>query len=98
MGPLKTFTMLAYVKRSDLYYSNAVPVLKTVFFVSMNTNKTDNFAAAVRFSDEKETLAGKPVYLHMGHLIDRTGYMAFKERVLRDVTLNEKAEVAQRIY
>ncbi|MVW22002.1 anaerobic sulfite reductase subunit C [Escherichia coli] len=39
-----------------------------------------------------------PVYLHMGHLIDKGGYLRFKERVLRDVQLNPEAMVAERIY
>lgn len=43
-------------------------------------------------------LGGKPVYLHMGHLIDKGGYLRFKERVLRDVQLNPEAMVAERIY
>ncbi|WP_318437788.1 sulfite reductase subunit C [Photobacterium leiognathi] len=47
---------------------------------------------------EKEMLEGTPVYLHMGHLIDRAGYHKFKERVLRGVTLNSEAQVAERIY
>lgn len=47
---------------------------------------------------EKEMLEGKPVYLHMGHLIDRAGYQKFKERVLRNVELNPEAQVAERIY
>ncbi|MFV0576891.1 MAG: sulfite reductase subunit C [Vibrio sp.] len=47
---------------------------------------------------EEEMLKGQPVYLHMGHLIDRAGYKAFKERVLRGVTLNPEAKVADRIY
>ena len=47
---------------------------------------------------EKEMLGGKPVYLHMGHLIDKGGYLRFKERVLRDVQLNPEAMVAERIY
>lgn len=42
-------------------------------------------------------LGGKPVYLHMGHLIDKGGYLRFKERVLRDVQLNPEAMVAERI-
>lgn len=41
---------------------------------------------------------GKPVYLHMGHLIDKGGYLSFRESVLRDVTLNPEAMVAERIY
>ena len=43
-------------------------------------------------------LDGEPVYLHMGHLIDKGGYLRFKERVLRDVQLNPEATVAERIY
>ncbi len=50
------------------------------------------------FEFEKEMLDGKPVYLHMGHLIDKGGYLRFKERVLRDVQLNPEAMVAERIY
>ncbi len=34
----------------------------------------------------------------MGHLIDKGGYLRFKERVLRDVQLNPEATVAERIY
>ncbi|EHA5490834.1 anaerobic sulfite reductase subunit AsrC [Salmonella enterica] len=47
---------------------------------------------------EKEMLGGKPIYLHMGHLIDKGGYLRFKERVLRGVQLNPEAMVAERIY
>ncbi|TKI04681.1 sulfite reductase subunit C [Martelella alba] len=47
---------------------------------------------------EKEMLGGKPIYLHMGHLIDRSGYPRFKERVLRGISLNPEALVAERIY
>lgn len=43
-------------------------------------------------------LDGKPVYLHMGHLIDKGGYLRFREMVLRDVTLNQEAMVAEQIY
>ncbi|MFM2481398.1 sulfite reductase subunit C [Celerinatantimonas sp. YJH-8] len=50
------------------------------------------------FAFEKEMLGGKPIYLHMGHLIDTGGYLRFKERVLQDVTLNPEAFVAQRMY
>jgi len=50
------------------------------------------------FAFEKEVLAGTPVYMHMGHLIDKAGYHAFKDRVLRDVTFNEEAHVAERLY
>lgn len=50
------------------------------------------------FEFEKEMLDGKPVYLHMGHLIDRGGYLRFKERVLRNVQLNPEEMVAGRIY
>ena len=50
------------------------------------------------FEFEKEMLEGNPVYLHMGHLIDRSGYHAFKQRVLRGVELNPEAMVAERIY
>ncbi|ELH7537396.1 anaerobic sulfite reductase subunit C, partial [Escherichia coli] len=32
----------------------------------------------------------------MGHLIDKGGYLSFRERVLRDVTLNPEAMVAER--
>lgn len=34
----------------------------------------------------------------MGHLIDKGGYLRFKERVLHDVQLNPEAMVAERIY
>ncbi|PSU48643.1 sulfite reductase subunit C [Photobacterium frigidiphilum] len=50
------------------------------------------------FAFEKEILEGTPVYMHMGHLIDKAGYHAFKDRVLRDVTFNEEAHVAERLY
>ncbi|MCX9131526.1 sulfite reductase subunit C [Aeromonas veronii] len=50
------------------------------------------------FEFEAEMLDGKPIYLHMGHLIDRAGYHKFKERVLRGVTLNPEAMVADRIF
>ncbi|MCP4181247.1 MAG: sulfite reductase subunit C [bacterium] len=50
------------------------------------------------FEFEEEMLGGKAVYLHMGHLIDKSGYKVFKERVLRGVTLNPEAMVADRIY
>ena len=50
------------------------------------------------FEFEKEMLGGKPVYLHMGHLIDKGGYMRFKELALKNVKLNAGAFVAQRMY
>ncbi|AUH02306.1 sulfite reductase subunit C [Prodigiosinella confusarubida] len=50
------------------------------------------------FEFEKEMLDGKPVYLHMGHLIDRGGYKRFKERVLQGVKLNPGAMVAEQMY
>ncbi|MFQ2920460.1 sulfite reductase subunit C [Aeromonas allosaccharophila] len=50
------------------------------------------------FEFEAEMLDGKPIYLHMGHLIDRAGYHKFKERVLRGVTLNPEAMIADRIF
>ncbi|WP_122035208.1 hypothetical protein [Aliivibrio sp. EL58] len=50
------------------------------------------------FEFEKDMLKGTPKYLHMGHLIDKGGYMKFKERVLRGVTLNSEAKVAERMY
>ncbi|MGF1875915.1 sulfite reductase subunit C [Photobacterium frigidiphilum] len=50
------------------------------------------------FAFEKEILEETPVYMHMGHLIDKAGYHAFKDRVLRDVTFNEEAHVAERLY
>jgi anaerobic sulfite reductase subunit C len=50
------------------------------------------------FEFEKEMLGGKPIYLHMGHLIDKGGYMHFKESVLKDLKLNPGAHVAERIY
>jgi anaerobic sulfite reductase subunit C len=50
------------------------------------------------FEFEHEMLGGKPIYLHMGHLIDKGGYMRFKEVVLKGVQLNPGAHVAQRIY
>lgn len=40
----------------------------------------------------------KPEYLHGGHLIDRAGYKLFKEMMLKDVTLNPEARVAERVY
>ena len=40
----------------------------------------------------------KPVYLHGGHLIDRAGYIKFKELILKDVHLNPEAQIAERIY
>lgn len=47
---------------------------------------------------EAEMLKGQPIYLHMGHLIDKAGYKKFKERVLRDIPLNPEAQIADRIY
>ncbi len=35
---------------------------------------------------------------HIGYIVDRTGFEKFKEYIFKDVTLNEKAEVAQRVY
>ncbi len=43
------------------------------------------------------TLEYKPVYIHGGHLIDKAGYMKFKEMMLDGVTLNKEAKVASRI-
>lgn len=45
-----------------------------------------------------EVLEQKPRYLHGGHLIDMAGYERFKELMLRGVTLNPEAEVAEHIY
>lgn len=39
----------------------------------------------------------KPKYLHGGHLIDRAGYMKFKELILEGVELNPECMVAERI-
>lgn len=39
----------------------------------------------------------KPMYLHGGHLIDRAGYMKFKEMILDGVKLNPECLVAERI-
>lgn len=50
------------------------------------------------FEFEKEMLSGTPIYLHMGHLIDRAGYMYFKDRVLQGVNFNLGAQVADRMY
>ncbi|MEO0889122.1 MAG: sulfite reductase subunit C, partial [Pseudomonadota bacterium] len=50
------------------------------------------------FEFEKEMLGGKPIYLHMGHLIDKGGYLRFRERVLDGVSLNPEAKVAERMY
>lgn len=35
---------------------------------------------------------------HIGYIVDRTGFEKFKEYILRDVTLPEKAEVKQKLY
>ena len=35
---------------------------------------------------------------HIGYIVDRTGFEKFKEYIFKDVTLNEKAEVARRVY
>ena len=40
----------------------------------------------------------KPEYLHGGHLIDRAGYVKFKEMILDGVELNPEAKVADEIY
>ena len=40
----------------------------------------------------------KPVYLHGGHLIDRSGYNKFKEIILDGVKLNPEALVADNIF
>ena len=40
----------------------------------------------------------KPEYLHGGHLIDRAGYMKFKEMILDGVELNPEAKVADELY
>jgi anaerobic sulfite reductase subunit C len=32
---------------------------------------------------------------HVGYIVDRTGYPVFKEHILKDVTLNPKAKVAE---
>jgi len=42
-------------------------------------------------------LGGKPVYIHGGHLIDRAGYQKFKDFMLKDVTLNPEAMIAENI-
>ena len=35
---------------------------------------------------------------HIGYIVDRTGFEKFKEYIFKDVTLNEKAEVARCVY
>ena len=35
---------------------------------------------------------------HIGYIVDRTGFEEFKKYILKDVTLPEKAEVAQTVY
>ena len=35
---------------------------------------------------------------HIGYIVDRTGFEKFKEYIFRDVSLSEKAEVAQEVY
>ncbi len=40
----------------------------------------------------------KPEYLHGGHLIDRAGYVKFKEMILDGVELNPEAKVAEELY
>jgi anaerobic sulfite reductase subunit C len=34
---------------------------------------------------------------HIGYIVDRVGYQTFKEEVLKDVKLNDKARVAEHI-
>ena len=68
--------------------------------VFLNWVTEDVIQAVIRniFEFEREMLDGTPVYLHMGHLIDRAGYNNFKQRVLRGVTLNPGAQVAERMH
>lgn len=40
----------------------------------------------------------KPEYIHGGHLMDRGGYVMFKDMMLKDVALNQEARVAEEIY
>ena len=35
---------------------------------------------------------------HIGYIVDRTGFEKFKEYILKDVVLPEKAEVKQKLY
>lgn len=44
---------------------------------------------------DPEALEGKE---HIGYIVDRTGFDEFFEWIMKDVTLNEKAEVNRRIY
>lgn len=46
----------------------------------------------------KWVMNNKPEYLHGGHLIDRAGYMKFKELILKDVELNPECIVAENIF
>ncbi|PJE79985.1 Anaerobic sulfite reductase subunit C [invertebrate metagenome] len=43
-------------------------------------------------------LDGSPRYLHMGHLIDKSGYHEFKKWALKDLELNPEAMLADRMY
>lgn len=96
---------LAWQRQPDQLYqvrlggrtSKKTPRVGKVF---LNWVTEDVIQAVIRniFEFEREMLDGTPVYLHMGHLIDRAGYNNFKQRVLRGVTLNPGAQVAERMH
>ena len=44
---------------------------------------------------DPDALEGKE---HIGYIVDRTGFDEFFKWVMKDVHLNEKAEVATRVY
>lgn len=45
-----------------------------------------------------DVLKGQPRYLHGGHLLDMAGYEKFKEMMLKNVTLNPEARIAENVY
>lgn len=47
---------------------------------------------------EKEMFGGKLIYLYMGYLIDKGGYLCFKEWVLCGVQFNLEVMVVECIY
>lgn len=71
----------------------AQPFIRWVDEDSIIKIMKNTYAYVDRFID-RDSPDGKE---HVGYIVDRTGYQVFKEWVLRDVTLNSEAQVAEYI-
>ncbi len=71
----------------------AQPFIRWVDEASIMKIIKNTYAYIDQFID-KEAPGGKE---HVGYIVDRTGYQVFKEWVIKDVTLNPEAQVAESI-